>query len=189
MQKGGRTGEVVLRDPKAIRALAHPARLLVIQRLFSGEPATATSLAEAAGLSASAMSYHLRALERFGIVERAEPTDDGRERPWRATGRTIRVDSTAPTATVAVEGAVIGAVLDSTRREIDRFLAGQQDEPQAWRDAVGLDSGAVTVTPQELEQLREGLAALLRPYRSDRRTRLPQDARRVRLTTIVVPQD
>src|SRR5512135_594423 len=101
MQKGDRRGEVVLRDPKAIRALAHPARLLVIQRLFSGEPATATSLAEAAGLSASAMSYHLRALERFGLVERAKPTGDGRERPWRATGRTIRVDSATPTATVA----------------------------------------------------------------------------------------
>ena len=190
MQKaGGPRGEVVLRDPKAIRALAHPARLAVIQRLFSGEPATATSLAEVAGLSASAMSYHLRALERFGIVERAESTGDGREHPWRATGRTIRVDSAAPSATMAVEGAVIGAVLDSTRHEIDRFLAGQADEPQEWRDAVGLDSGAVTVTPQELGQLRVDLAALLSPYRSVRRKRPPQGARRVRFTTIVVPQD
>jgi DNA-binding transcriptional ArsR family regulator len=189
MQEGGRTGEVVLRDPKAIRALAHPARLLVIQRLFSGEPATATSLADTAGLSASAMSYHLRALERFGIVERAEPTGDGRERPWRATGRTIRVDSAAPTATVAVEGALIGAVLESIRREIERFISGQADEPAEWRDAAGLDSTAVTLTPDELARLRDDLAALLAHYRSERRASPPQAARRVRFTTIVVPQD
>ena len=53
----------MLTDPRAIKALAHPARLAVIDELFAGRQLTATECAEIAGLSPSAMSYHLRALE------------------------------------------------------------------------------------------------------------------------------
>ena len=55
--------KVMLTDPRAIKALAHPARLAVIDELFAGRQLTATECAEIAGLSPSAMSYHLRALE------------------------------------------------------------------------------------------------------------------------------
>ena len=65
---------VVLRDPRAIKALAHPARLAVIDEFFAGRRLTATECAEIAGLSASAMSYHLRALEKWGIIRRSEAT-------------------------------------------------------------------------------------------------------------------
>ena len=60
--------QVVLSDPRAIKALAHPARLAVIDELFAGRELTATECAQVAGLSLSAMSYHLRALEKWGIV-------------------------------------------------------------------------------------------------------------------------
>ncbi|HET6740226.1 MAG TPA: helix-turn-helix domain-containing protein, partial [Kribbella sp.] len=75
---------VVITDPQAIRALAHPARQRVIDELYNGRVLTATECAELAGLTPSAMSYHLRALEKWGIIERADETTDGRERPWRA---------------------------------------------------------------------------------------------------------
>jgi len=76
--------------------LAHPARLAVLDALFEGGQLTATECAELAGLSPSAMSYHLRALERWGIVERADASDDGRERPWRAAGGGLRIESPSP---------------------------------------------------------------------------------------------
>ena len=69
-----RRDPVELTDPKAIRALAHPARLAVIEELYAGRELTATECAEIAGLSPSAMSYHLRSLEKAGIVERADAT-------------------------------------------------------------------------------------------------------------------
>ena len=58
--------EVVLTDPAGVRALAHPARLVVIDALYDGEVLTATECAERAGVTPSAMSYHLRALEKAG---------------------------------------------------------------------------------------------------------------------------
>src|ERR1700710_2078089 len=87
-----RRDPVKLTDPKAIRALAHPARLAVIEELYSGRELTATECGEIAGLGPSAMSYHLRSLEKVGIVERADSGGDGRERPWRAAGGYLQVE-------------------------------------------------------------------------------------------------
>ena len=71
-------GAVVISDAAGVKALAHPARLAVIDVLYSGEILTATQCAEIAGITPSAMSYHLRALERHGIFFRAEGCGDGR---------------------------------------------------------------------------------------------------------------
>ena len=62
--------EVRITDPRAMRALAHPARQRLITELFSGEVLTSTEAAELCDLTPSAMSYHLRALEKWGIVTR-----------------------------------------------------------------------------------------------------------------------
>ena len=95
--------DVQIEDAGALRALAHPARLAVVDELYQGTERTSSELAELTGLSASAMSYHLRSLERWGIVERGTARDDGRERPWRAVGRTLKFDpETISTAAVDV---------------------------------------------------------------------------------------
>ena len=78
---------IVISDPVAVRALAHKARIDALDELYaSGASRTATELAERSNLTPSAMSYHLRALERFGLVERSPSEGDARERRWRATG-------------------------------------------------------------------------------------------------------
>ncbi|MBX7269503.1 winged helix-turn-helix transcriptional regulator [Micromonospora sp. Llam7] len=80
---------VTISDPRTLRALVHPARLAIMEHLASTEGAvTATECAEAAGLSPSATSYHLRALARFGLVAEAPSRGDARERP--AAGRSPR---------------------------------------------------------------------------------------------------
>jgi hypothetical protein len=50
-------GRIVLTDPRAIRALAHPARLAIIEALLPGEELIATECASLTGLSPSAPSY------------------------------------------------------------------------------------------------------------------------------------
>ncbi|MDN5770735.1 MAG: helix-turn-helix domain-containing protein [Microlunatus sp.] len=56
---------VKINDPRALRALAHEARQRVIEVLYAEQHArTATELAQMTGLTPSAMSYHLRALEK-----------------------------------------------------------------------------------------------------------------------------
>src|SRR3954451_81776 len=101
--------DVRLEAPGAIRALAHPARLTIIDELYQGVERTSSELAELTGLTPSAMSYHLRALERWGIVQRAKPRGDARERPWRAAGRGLTV-SGAGAATASAEVIVTQAL-------------------------------------------------------------------------------
>src|SRR3954447_9243658 len=109
--------QLVISDPRAIRALAHPARQVVIDELYDGKVLTATECAELAGLSPSAMSYHLRSLEKYGIVERVESAADGRERPWRAAGRYLQVEGTGGgvgefAAAAALSSTVLGRTVE-----------------------------------------------------------------------------
>jgi len=119
-------GDVRIDDPGALRALAHPARLTVIDELYQGVERTSSELAELTGLSPSAMSYHLRALERWGMVERGEPREDGRERPWRAVGRTLSLDP--ETVSAAATDVVAGTTLQHLRDEFRRWAMVEQNE-------------------------------------------------------------
>jgi AcrR family transcriptional regulator/DNA-binding transcriptional ArsR family regulator len=90
-------------DPRTARALAHPARVAILNRLIAHGPATATDCAEVAGLSPSACSYHLRTLARYGFVQLASPGHDGRERVWQveAPGRLVGLHPEKPNAGAA----------------------------------------------------------------------------------------
>ncbi len=180
---------VVLADPRAIRALAHPARLVVIEELFSGRVATATELADVVGLSPSATSYHLRALERWGILERAETPSDGRERPWKAAGGSLQVRSESGRSTLAAESAVLGTLLDAVRRDVDAFLTRRRKEPPEWQDAATFNHGFFLLTAEELQQAAEGMAKVMRPFATSRRPDPPPGARRVRVSVFAVPTD
>ena len=100
-------------DPRGIRAWAHPARLAILDALSAGDELTATECAAVTGLSASATAYHLKFLERYGIIEPAPPRPDGRERPWRTAARPITVDLDASTpAAASATSAVTGVYFE-----------------------------------------------------------------------------
>lgn len=180
---------VVLTDPRAIRALAHPARLVVIEELFSGRVATATELAEVVGLSPSATSYHLRALERWGILERAATPGDGRERPWKAAGSSLKVRSESARSTLTAESALVGTIIDGVRRDVDGFLSRGEEEPGEWRDGATFNNGFYLLTAEELQQVVAGMASAVRPYTASRRLDPPPGARRVRVSVFAIPTD
>src|SRR5919197_817830 len=72
-----------LRDPRALRAVAHPLRLQLIGLLRTEGPLTASQAGKLLGESAQSCWFHLRQLEKYGIVEEAGG-GRGRERPWLA---------------------------------------------------------------------------------------------------------
>ena len=67
----------------ALRALAHPARLDLLDLLRVHGTLTAAECARLLGTSTKSCSYHLRVLAGQGLVTRADESADGRERPWR----------------------------------------------------------------------------------------------------------
>jgi DNA-binding transcriptional ArsR family regulator len=181
---------VKLTDPRAIRALAHPARLAVIDELYAGRELTATECAEIAGLSPSAMSYHLRSLERVGIVERAESTGDGRERPWRAAGSYLQVDSTTGGAgELAAAATLSSTVLGRTVEQFEAYLARRASEPPEWLDAIEASYGQMWLTPDEAKEIGERFVQLVEKYRGRRGGSRPPGARRLRLAVMLFPSD
>lgn len=180
-----------LSDPRSIRALAHPARLAVIEELYSGgAELTATECAAIAGLSPSAMSYHLRSLEKAGIVERADSSGDARERPWRASGRYLQVDGDESSAAgSAASGALGDVVLHRLLGQFNAYMARRGSEAKRWRDVSGISSGQMWLAPDEVEAVTKGALEGLEVYRGRAVGQRPPGARRVRIALLAFPVD
>jgi DNA-binding transcriptional ArsR family regulator len=58
----------VVDDPEALQALAHPLRVQVLEALR--EPGSAAAVARAVGLSRQRVNYHLKELDRVGLVHK-----------------------------------------------------------------------------------------------------------------------
>ncbi|MFG1867562.1 ArsR/SmtB family transcription factor [Micromonospora arborensis] len=163
---------MTITDPQVMRALAHPARIAILEYLNSRDGgATATECAEIVGLSPSATSYHLRALAKFGLVEQAPSRGDARERVWRATSATLMVDAgrdAGPTARAA-EQAVVEAHAVRGMERIRDWSRRAGDEPAEWYDKALFNDTLLLLTADELAGLNEAVLALLRPYHSRRR--------------------
>jgi len=180
---------VLLRDPRAIKALAHPARLAVIDEFFNGRKLTATECGEIAGLSASAMSYHLRALERWGIIKRSDATDDGRERPWVAAGYGLRIESDEPLASAAGEATLIARILDRQRTEALDWIGRGEAVRDEWDDLVTVTSRRYWLTLDEARELSRAVMETVRRFERHTPQEGPMDTRRVRVCVTIVPTD
>jgi DNA-binding transcriptional ArsR family regulator len=177
-----------VRDPRDIRALAHPARMAIIDALATGDELTATECAELTGLSPSATAYHLKLLERYAFAEPAPARSDGRERPWRATVRRTSFDLDASTPAGAAATAAVGAAfIESSRAVAEAFIATERDEPEAWRDVAALTNADLWLTAEETRAVTAGLAAVLEPYRGRALADRPDATRRVRIMNLVAP--
>jgi len=180
-------GMLHLHEPRDIRALAHPARVAIIDALASGDELTATECAALTGLSPSATAYHLKFLERHDFAEPAPARSDGRERPWRATRR-ARVDLDASTpAGAAATAAVALAYIDRGRALGEEFMAGAHEEPEEWRDAAALANADLWLTVEETRAVTAALDAVLEPYRGRSLADRPDGSRRVRVMSLAVP--
>jgi DNA-binding transcriptional ArsR family regulator len=169
-----------VRDVRTLAALAHPVRTALLSHLIAVGPRTASECADAVDASPSNCSWHLRQLEKFGFVERADDAPDGRERPWRAaaTGFDFSQIQTEPAARAALQ--TFAAVrLDEESRLARAYLRREDELPEEWRRTANLSTYGLLVTPDELLELSEWLDAALRPYLAATRDDAPAGARPV----------
>ncbi|HEY9475980.1 MAG TPA: helix-turn-helix domain-containing protein [Mycobacteriales bacterium] len=165
-------------EPAEFAALAHPLRLDLINHLMAAGPATASVCARAVGDTPSNCSYHLRVLERSGLVV-AEESTDGRERPWRATITGFGVNADQMGSRPA--DALIALSVQRDHRLTREYLARRSEISEEWRAADGHATYTLRMTPQELDALGEQLDALIRPYLAATREGAPVNGALVHL--------
>ncbi|GHJ47117.1 transcriptional regulator [Catellatospora sp. TT07R-123] len=172
-------------DPQAIRALAHPLRLDLLQLLGATGPATAAQCGRVLGVPQANCSFHLRQLAKYGFVEEAGAGEDRRERQWRVAARqpTMRIDSgTDHLLRQQLEGTVVDRETAAIRAYVDR----EHDEDPAWRAGLGMTSGIAALTAEEAADLKAKWTALLAPY-LQRSADTPPDQRHVRFFFAATP--
>lgn len=180
----------MISDPQVMRALAHPARIAIMEYLNVREGGgTATECAEVAGLSPSATSYHLRALAKFGLVEQAPSRGDARERVWRAPNPSWMVDAgrDAGPAARAAEQVLMEVYADRDMERVRDWSRRAADEPPEWYDKALFNDSLLLLTAEELAELNEAVLTLLKPYHPRRRTDAPPGARTVAVQYRTVP--
>jgi DNA-binding transcriptional ArsR family regulator len=180
-----------LTDPRMMRALAHPARIAILQHLALDGPATATECAAVAGLSPSACSYHLRALARYGIVEE-DPASaaDGRQRPWRARAVSFTFDqddADLPPAVRAARQMLTESMLARFEEMQAEYLDRAPRYTDEWRSIAGWHQDVLHVTAAEAVALHDQVTALLARYRRLDPANRPPGARRVQALFDLLP--
>jgi predicted transcriptional regulator len=179
----------LLTDADGLDALAHPVRLDLLTYLMSAGPATASTCARAVGDTPSNCSYHLRTLARHGLVEPVH-SDDGRQRPWRATitGFTIDPNVDPDTPQGRSNAAVLSASLALEQGLLRDYIANRDQVSDAWREADNTSSYTVHVTPAELSELNGRIDALVRPLIAAHRADAPPSAELVHLNVFAFPR-
>lgn len=184
---------VEITDPKAIRALAHAARLEVISELYSTQVSrTATELAAQTGLTPSAMSYHLRALQKWGIVVPAATAGDARERRWKAAGTDFTINSGGGVASPEI--AVLDLELAAYRRRVSAYARTRDEQRQRGEavdgsSSVVLASNLIYLTPDQGAELNNRLFELLRDYELEDPDQVPEGAERMATLWSLIPDD
>jgi len=80
-----------IREPRALHALSHPTRMAMLEALRG--PGSAASVARSIGLTRQLANYHLKELEKAGLVERVDERRTGNfvESRYQAVARSFVV--------------------------------------------------------------------------------------------------
>ena len=176
-------------DLRVLAALAHPVRVQLLNYLLGTGQHTATQCAEVTEASPSACSYHLRHMERFGLVERVSADDvtspDGRERVWRATATGFSFGGPPSADRPAARSArqALGVLgIDEATRLAKRYVNQADTLDAAWQDAAAFATYGLAVTADELRDLADAIDALIRPFIAATRRDSPAGSEAVHVT-------
>ena len=158
-------------DPTVMRALAHPVRMALIELFGVHATLTATQASEALGESPANCAFHLRTLAKYGFLEEAGG-GRGRERPWRASAKSLRIrlrasELDSEQAQVAA-GALEQVWYDRWFARIREVFVNRRWSPE-WEEAAGSSQTLSFLTAEELRTVKEEINAVVARHLDERR--------------------
>jgi DNA-binding transcriptional ArsR family regulator len=174
-------GDLVLTEPRALLALAAPARLRIFDTLRREGPLSPAALSAALDEDGPAVEAALDEFEVCGLAV----AEDGQ---WRAAGRgfvfEMPDDPEGQEAARQLANAVLLQHIDLPRRWLE------DDEPRLsidWLRAAGSFNARMALMPDELRELQAGLERLIKPYVARQAADAPEGAASVRILAYFMP--
>ena len=150
-----------------MRTLAHPLRIKILGSLRHEGPATSAILARRLSTDTGQTSFHLRMLNKGGLVEELPGKGKGRERWWQAVSASTiwRLPSEYSTPEVATAMSDFERAANVVWSQLhDEYLSERAQWSPAWTDAAGSADLWVRLDPERLIRLKEELYATIRRY-------------------------
>ncbi len=151
-----------------LRAVADLLRLRIIDMLVK-QPMTVTQLGERLGEAPAKMHYHVRELEKVGLLKLVETREKGGilEKYYQPVARELSVDKallSAPTdESTAMLRTLLGQINESFLREFRRAV-----ERKSEKGEQGIGLSRLYMTLDEQKQFWKQMADLSRPYETPR---------------------
>ena len=153
----------------SLKSLAHPLRVRIYDELSAYGPLTASGLADRLGESSGSTSYHLRQLERTGLVREDTTRGKGRERWWERTPGSIAIPDARSLPPGSAERLAVKLVEDewfrSREQNFHEFLSeGESVFGPEWLDIATSDTINLRLTPDQLSGLIADIDVVLMKY-------------------------
>ncbi|MFZ7086653.1 helix-turn-helix domain-containing protein [Curtobacterium sp. RRHDQ10] len=156
---------------EALKALGHPLRARLFNLLSVYGAATATDLGKRIGESSGSTSYHLRQLEKHGLVSEDTERGTARERYWQRIPGPVVLGSAEITATPAGQSAALMAysALNGVEEQLVRDFINYRaaDMPTEWSDAADDSTAYLNLTVEQAMHLAEDMHQVMERYRQE----------------------
>lgn len=152
----------------ALKALAHPLRVKIVDTLGTYGAHTASGLAARLGESSGATSYHLRQLEKHGFVRENTERGSARERWWERSPEGITVDPIEYPPSSA-ERSASDLLIREWQANRDTLLhdfigRGKDGLERRWFEASTLNTTNLRLTSAQMRELVKELEAVTERY-------------------------
>ena len=177
-----------LRDPRVLRAIAHPVRGRILTELDAHGSLRAADVAQLLGIPANQASFHLRSLAKFGLVEE-DPgaARDKRDRVWRATeaaGFDVSIGEIEKMPGGRAASKLFRQTKESWTHRLVADAYGDDRTPGIHR---AVTEGAVRLTKAEARKLTEELIAVVDAWRERNQSETDDERRTYHVLQIVQP--
>lgn len=178
--------------PEALKALAHPLRIRILDELSMYGPLTASGLGERLGESSGATSYHLRQLEKHGLVREVADRGTARERWWERRPGSISTPEPHEFPAGSAERLASQLIENEWNRSREATFHEYVDEganvfgPE-WLGVATADTINLRLTPDQLHGLVEELDVVLWKYIDEYKTTPSEGSRPVQIQLNAFP--
>lgn len=151
-----------------LRAIADMLRLRIFEMLID-KPMTVTQLGEEMGEAPAKVHYHVRELERVGLLRLVETREKGGilEKYYQPIAREISVEksllSAPPDEALSMTGVLLSQMKEGFQRAFRVALEQKDMKPR-----VSLSYTRIYVIAEEQEQLMKQISGLTKPYETRR---------------------